>query len=281
MPMPTRPFATASDPSFNRDIQVMNQASRWSPVDYANNAAFVPALGATALAMLKAQPGELILDLGCGDGVLTAKIAEAGARVIGLDASPEMVEAARTRGVDAFVADAQALDLSGQAHRFGQFDAAFSNAALHWMLDPDGVASGLFSVLKPGGRFVGEMGGEGNIVTLRSGIREELVERGYPVPSEDPQWYPSVAEFVRLYDRAGFVEIAAQIISRPTPLPTGIRGWVKTFRSGWLDVAQVPAGEKEDVAEAIERRLAPKLQLADGSWFADYVRLRFTMRKPV
>ena len=258
----------------------VNPSSSWCPSDYASNAAFVPALGSAALELLAPQPGEMVLDLGCGDGVLTQKIMAIGARVIGLDASPEMVEAARCRGVDAFVADAQALDLGHQEMRFGHFDACFSNAALHWMLDPDAVAAGVFSVLKPGGRFVGEMGGQGNIAALRAGIRDELTERGYPVPSEDPQWYPSVEEFVRLYACAGFVDIQAQLISRPTRLPAGVAGWVKTFRSGWLQVAQVAAADRERVASAIERRLQPLLQQPDGSWMADYVRLRFTMRKP-
>ncbi|MFN3387725.1 MAG: class I SAM-dependent methyltransferase [Allosphingosinicella sp.] len=258
----------------------VNQSSRWSPSDYATNAAFVPALGAAALDLLAPQPGELILDLGCGDGTLTQKIASTGARVLGLDASQEMVDAARAKGVDAFVADAQALDLEAQALRFGCFDAAFSNAALHWMLDPDAVASGVFKVLKPGGRFVGEMGGEGNIAAQRHGIREELSARGYPVPPADPQWYPGVEEFVRLYACAGFGEIQAHLIARPTPLPNGVAAWVKTFRSGWMDVAQVPEEAREEVALAIEARLQPVLQQADGSWVADYVRLRFSMRKP-
>jgi SAM-dependent methyltransferase len=258
----------------------VNSSSLWSPTDYAANAAFVPALGGPALELLAPQPGELILDVGCGDGALTQKIVDAGARVIGLDASPEMVEAARARGVDAFVADAQALDLAEQAARFGQFDAAFSNAALHWMLDPDAVASGIHAVLKPSGRFVGEMGGIGNIATLRAGIREELTERSYPVPDDDPQWYPSAEEFVRLYACAGFVQINAQLIPRPTPLPSGVVGWVKTFRAGWLDVAQVPVEARDEIAAAIEQRLQPRLQQEDGSWIADYVRLRFSMRKP-
>lgn len=258
----------------------VNTSSRWSPADYATNAAFVPALGSAALEMLDPQPGELILDLGCGDGTLTRKIMASGAGVIGLDASSEMVEAARAKGVDAFVADAQALDLEGQANRFGQFDAAFSNAALHWMLDPDAVAEGVFGVLKPGGRFVGEMGGQGNIAVLRGGIRDELTARGYPIPAEDPQWYPSVEEFVRLYACAGFNEIQAHLVARPTPLPAGVAGWVKTFRSGWLDVARVPEEARDEVALAIQTRLQPLLQQADGSWSADYVRLRFTMRKP-
>ena len=259
---------------------MVNVASRWSPADYAKNAAFVPELGAAALQLLGPQPGELILDVGCGDGALTAKIAEAGARVIGLDSSPEMVEAARSRGIDAFVADAEALDLAAQAERFGQFDAVFSNAALHWMTDPDAVASGIFAVLKQGGRFAGEMGAAGNLAILRAGIREELTERGYVLPDEDPAWYPAVEEFCRLYAVAGFTAIQAERIDRPTDLPDGIAGWVKTFRAGLMDVAMVPQWARDEVAAAIEDRLAPELRKADGTCFADYVRLRFSMRKP-
>ena len=259
---------------------MVNVASRWSPADYAQNAAFVPELGEAALRLLAPQPGELILDVGCGDGALTARIAEAGARVIGLDSSCEMVEAARSRGVDAFLADAEALDLEAQAERFGLFDAVFSNAALHWMTDPDAVATGIFAALKQGGRFVGEMGGAGNLAILRAGIREELTTRGYQLPDQDPQWYPSVEEFTRLYTVAGFECIQAERIDRPTDLPGGIAGWVKTFRAGLMDVAMVPEWARDEVAAAIEARLAGELRKEDGTFFADYVRLRFSMRKP-
>ena len=276
-----RRASTSLDPSGRWGLGVtVNSSSRWCPNDYATNAAFVPALGAAALQLLDPQPGELIVDLGCGDGTLTTMIAAAGAKAIGLDASPEMVEAARAKGIEAYVADAEALSLSRAAQSFGQFDAAFSNAALHWMLDPAAVAEGVFSILKPGGRFAGEMGGAGNLTTLRSGIRAELSARGYAVPAQDPQWYPSVDEFVRLYACAGFGGVQAQLILRATPLPTGVGGWVKTFRAGWLDAAGVPPSAHEELAEAIERRLAPSLRLPDGGWFADYVRLRFTMTKP-
>jgi SAM-dependent methyltransferase len=241
---------------------MVNAASRWSPADFAQNGRFVPELGVAALQLLDPQPGELILDVGCGDGTLTAKIVEAGARVIGLDSSPEMVEAARSRGIDAFLADAETLDLQRQAERFGKFDAVFSNAALHWMLDPDAVATGIFSVLKDSGRFVGEMGAAGNLAVLRRGMREELAERGYTLPDRDPQWYPAAEEFTRLYCVAGFT------------------GWIRTFRSGLLDVAMVPEWARDEVAAAIEARLAPELQKADGTFFADYVRLRFAMKKP-
>jgi SAM-dependent methyltransferase len=259
----------------------VNPASQWSPTDYAANAGFVPALGAAALALLDPQPGEIILDIGCGDGALTAMIAAAGAKVIGLDASEAMVEAARARGIDAFVGDAQALGLDGAAGRFGTFDAAFSNAALHWMLDPDAVATGLFGLLRPGGRFAGEMGGAGNVAILRRGLREEMEARGYAMPAEDPSWYPPVEEFIRLYGCAGFAEIQAQLIPRPTPLPAGVAGWIRTFRNGMLDVAMVPEWERDEIAAAVERRLELLLRQPDGSWSADYVRLRFKMRKPL
>jgi SAM-dependent methyltransferase len=255
---------------------MVNTASRWSPADYAQHAEFVPRLGDAVLQMLAPRPGELILDLGCGDGALTRRIAAAGANVIGLDASPEMVEAARARGIDAFAADAETMDLA----RFGQFDAVFSNAALHWMLDPDAVASGIFKALKAGGRFIGEMGGEGNLAALRRGLRDELTARGYLMPEQDPAWYASVEEFTRLYLVAGFGDIVAALYDRPTPLPGGVAAWVKTFRSGLMDVAMVPQWERDDVAAAVEARLAPVLRQADGSWCADYVRLRFSMRKP-
>ncbi|HET9426965.1 MAG TPA: class I SAM-dependent methyltransferase [Allosphingosinicella sp.] len=259
---------------------MVNAASNWSANDYAQNAAFVPELGEAVLRLLDPQPGELILDVGCGDGTLTAKIAEAGARVIGLDSSEAMVEAARARGIDAFVADAEALDLPAQSERFGQFDAVFSNAALHWMLDPDAVASGIFASLKEGGRFVGEMGGVGNLASIRKALRDELQDRGYEVPESDPHWYPEPEEFTRLYCVAGFADVQAELIERPTALPTGIQGWVKTFRAGMLDIVMVPEWERPVLAEAVEQRLATSLLRSDGLFYADYVRLRFSMRKP-
>lgn len=252
----------------------INATSRWAPDDYAKNAAFVPALGAPVVALLDPQPGERILDLGCGDGILTEKLMAAGAEVIGVDSSAPMIEAAKARGVDAYIANGQALTFDSE------FDAVFSNAALHWMLDSEAVARGVFRALKPGGRFVGEMGGQGNVATLRAGLRAELLRRGYKVPDEDPQWYPGIAEFSAIYEGAGFADIDARLIPRPTPLPAGVAGWLKTFRTGFLDHAAVPDSAQDEVAAAVEASLEPKLRKPDGSWEADYVRLRFTMRKP-
>ena len=100
------------------------------------------------------------------------------------------------------------------------------------------------------------------------------------MPASDPQWYPSANEFRAVYETAGFTEVDAQIIPRETELSAGVAEWVKTFRAGWLDAAQVPEAERDAVAAAIERRLEPQLRRPDGRWFADYVRLRFMMRKP-
>ena len=167
-----------------------------------------------------------------------------------------------------------------QALAFGpEFDAAFSNAALHWMLDKAAVARGVFAALKPGGRFVGELGGDGNVATIWRAVRAVLAERGHPVRERDTHWYPTVADFTATYAAAGFVAIDAQLIPRPTPLPTGVAGWVRTFRSGLMDTDGIPADEQEAIAAEVERRLEPELHGPDG-WTADYVRLRFTMRKP-
>lgn len=247
--------------------------SQWNAADYARVGSFVPQLGAAALDLLDPQPGEHILDVGCGDGALTRRIIERGATVVGIDSSVDMIDAAKAAGLDAHRLDAADMRFDAE------FDAAFSNAALHWMLDKEAVAAAIFRALKPGGRFAGEMGGEGNIATLRGGIRDELVERDYPVPPEDPQWYPSPEEFRNVYGGAGFTGIDARVFPRETELASGIAEWVKTFRAGWLDAAQVPEADRDEVAAAIERRLEPQLRRPDGGWFADYVRLRFSMRK--
>ena len=140
------------------------------------------------------------------------------------------------------------------------------------MLEKDRVARATFRALKPGGRFAGEMGGEGNLLKLREALDAELVARGYPPPLDASNWYPSVDEFAGVYEAAGFEQVDARLIERPTPLPKGVEQWVTTFRRGWLDRAGVPEDERADIAQAVAD--------AAGSPNADYVRLRFIMRKP-
>jgi trans-aconitate methyltransferase len=219
-----------------------------------------------ALDLLDPKPGERILDVGCGDGVLTKKIAARGAMVTGIDNSLDMIRAAHANGVDALVVD------SADMHFDREFDAAFSNAALHWMLDNQAVARGIFHALKPGGRFAGEMGGEGNIKKLREALDEELVVRGYAPPVEASNWYASAEDFANVYETAGFEDIDARLIDRPTPLDHGISAWVTTFRRGWLDRAGVPEEERAEIGAAVANRIHSNV--------ADYVRLRFIMRKP-
>ena len=240
--------------------------SKWDAADYARVGAFVAELGGAALDLLDPQRGERILDVGCGEGTLTRKIIDRGATVLGVDNSPEMIEAARANGIDALLLDAADMQF------FSEFDAAFSNATLHWVLAKEQAARAIFRALKAGGRFAGEMGGEGNLRKLREALDEELIIRGYVPPVEASNWYASPDEFAAVYEAAGFNQIDARLIERPTPIEHGVAAWITTFRKGWLDRAAVPESERPEIAAHVADRL--------GSNIADYVRLRFIMRKP-
>jgi SAM-dependent methyltransferase len=240
--------------------------SQWDAADYARVGGFVAELGQAALDLLDPQPGEHILDIGCGDGTLTLKIKAMGADVVGIDNSLSMVGAARAKGLDARLMDAGQL-------KFGEaFDAAFSNATLHWVLDKERAARAIWFALKPGGRFAGEMGGQKNLSRLRRALDDELVARGFGPPTYAANWYPSPEEFTAVYEQAGFKDIEARLIERPTELEHGVAAWVTTFRAGWLDRAGVPHEDRQSIAEAVADRV--------GTSTADYVRLRFMMRKP-
>ncbi len=243
---------------------------RWSAADYANNAGFVPALGAPVLELLAPRAGERILDLGCGDGVLTRRIADAGAQVVGVDASPELVAAARALGLDARVVDGHALDFDGE------FDAVFSNAALHWMREPGKVLAGVHRALRPNGRFVAEMGGHGNVAAVVTAIRAALRLHGQGEPQF--RWFfPTADEYAALLQAHGFSVESIALIPRPTPLPTGISGWLQTFAAPLLaHVADAQARPR--ILADTEALLATTLGDASGRWIADYVRLRFVAR---
>jgi SAM-dependent methyltransferase len=246
--------------------EIAASTSKWDAADYARVGGFVAELGEAALDLLDPQPGERILDVGCGEGTLTKRIIERGATVLGVDISPEMVAAARANGVDALLLDAADMQF------FAEFDAAFSNATLHWVLQKEQAARGIFRALKGGGRFAGEMGGEGNLAKLREALDDELIIRGYTPPLEASNWYASPEEFAAVYETVGFKEIDARLIERPTAIEHGVAAWVTTFRRGWLDRAEVPEAERAEIAQAVADRI--------GSNIADYVRLRFIMRKP-
>jgi len=197
---------------------------------------------------------------------LSLRIIDRGAEVVGVDNSPEMVAAAREKGVYAVLVNAADMTFDRE------FDAAFSNATLHWVLDKEMAAKAIFNALRLGGRFAGEMGGEGNLAKLREALDDVLVARGFGPPTYAANWYPTPDEFSAVYEQAGFKDIDARLIERPTPLEHGVAAWVTTFRKGWLDRAGVPEDERADIGAAVADRV--------GTDVADYVRLRFVMRKP-
>src|SRR6266849_6903004 len=192
----------------------------WSARRYAETAHFVPALGAPVLELLAPSAGEHILDLGCGDGVLTEKMVAAGATVVAVDAAPDMVAAACARGIDARV-------MAGQSLAFdGEFDAVFSNAALHWMRPPEAVLSGVHRALKPGGRFVAEMGGHNNTAAILVAISAVLARRGLDAVRLSPWYFPSANAYRKQLEEAGFAVAEIGIFPRPTIVDSGIEAWL-------------------------------------------------------
>lgn len=244
----------------------------WNPKDYNKNARFVTDLGAGVVKLLAPQPGERILDLGCGDGVLTKNLVDSGCQMVGVDTSPDFIVAARGLGLDARLMDGQALTFNSE------FDAVFSNAALHWMKDLEAVIDGVFRALKPRGRFVAEMGGQGNIEKIEKAIRRALRKRGLDKKVPEPNIYPSDGEYRELLEKRGFQVSHIQLFNRPTALPRDLKTWVRTFRKNFLEA--VAPQDREAFLEEIQEEVRPFLCGADGHWTADYVRLRFSASKP-
>lgn len=249
----------------------MSLSQRWDPLEYARNARFVAELGAPLVDLLAPAQGERVLDLGCGDGVLSLELSARGASVVGVDGSPEQVAAARARGVDARQARAEELPFDNE------FDAVFSNAVLHWVKDAAGAARSMYRALVPGGRLVAEFGAAGNVETLRAALRAALARRGADPERHDPWYFPTAAEYTAVLADAGFEVTGAEAFARPTPLPTGVAGWLVAFAGSFLsDLSEV---ERAAVVAEVEEAAAPTL-LRDGVWTADYVRLRVLARKP-
>jgi SAM-dependent methyltransferase len=250
----------------------MSVEQHWSARCYAETAHFVPALGAPVLELLAPSAAEHILDLGCGDGVLTEKIVAAGARVVGVDAAPDMVAAARARGIDARVLPGQNLPFDGE------FDAVFSNAALHWMRPPEAVLAGVRRALKPGGRFVGEMGGHNNTAAIIVALSAVLARRGVDAHRLNPWYFPSAAAYRGKLAEAGFTVEEIRIIPRPTVLPTSIEPWLDTFAEAFFGA--LPQADRLPARAEVAELLRPVLMDETATWIADYVRLRFRATLP-
>jgi SAM-dependent methyltransferase len=244
----------------------------WNAGRYAEHAHFVPALGQPVIELLDPQPGERILDLGCGDGILSEKIAALGAAVTGVDLSLSMVEAARQRGLNALVMDGYNLTFDRE------FDGVFSNAALHWMSkDPDSVIAGAGRALKPGGRFAGELGGHGNVAAITVALISVLKRHGVrSAVAASPWFFPTVNDYRARLERHRFEVDYIELIPRPTLLPTDMAGWLRTFGMPFIH-RLAPSEHASALEEAVEL-LRPALCDEKGQWTADYIRLRFLAR---
>jgi trans-aconitate methyltransferase len=242
----------------------------WNTDAYATNGRFVANLASDVVSLLSPKPGERILDLGCGDGALTEQIAATGAIVTGVDNSPTMLTAARKRNLPVEQHDATALPYHHQ------FDAVFSNAALHWITGISGqqaMLAGVHRALRPGGRFVAEMGGQGNIAAIRIALQATLAPFHIDAEAAAASFYPAPAIYRRLLEAAGFTIQSIDLVPRPTPLPNGMESWLNTFRNGVLD--RLDPGDRATAVNSTIALLEPALRDADGNWTADYVRLRF------
>ena len=240
---------------------------RWDPRTYAKHGRFVSDLGSGVVELLEPRAGERILDLGCGDGALTEKLVAAGAEVVAVDASEEQVAAARARGLDARVARGEALPFAAE------FDAVFSNAALHWMRDADAVLSSVHRALRPGGRFVGEMGGAGNVAAIRAALADAVGRRGIDGRALDLLFLPTAEQYRARLETNGFVVRTIALFARPTPLPGELSAWLETFAQSFLRA--VRDGDRARLIEEVSNALRPRLYDVERGWVADYVRLRF------
>ncbi|MFU1782791.1 class I SAM-dependent methyltransferase [Haloarcula japonica] len=250
--------------------------NEWDPDDYDGSHGFVAEYGTDVVELLDAQPGERVLDIGCGTGHLSAEIADCGSDVVGIDTAEEMVSQARENYPDLTfeVADAREYDP-------GVFDAVFSNAALHWIPseDHDAVLSMVADALTADGRFVAELGGQGNVSQIEAAVRAELADRGYE--AENPWYFPRLGEYASRLEAHGLEVTAAWLFDRPTALEggtAGLREWIEMFGDAVL--APVAEHEHKAILDGIEERLRPDLYDAETeTWTADYRRLRFVAKR--
>ena len=239
----------------------------WNADEYKQHASFVPSLAKDLVELLNPQPGETILDLGCGDGLLTLELQQSGCSVIGVDSSPGMVESSKSRGIEAYVQDGHNLNYHHT------FDAVFSNAALHWLTQPEKVIEGVHAALKPKGRFVAELGGHGNIAALLKAMAEVFAENKDFGEFIHPWFFPSPKDYQHLLEQQDFEVKTIILTPRPTPLDSGLGKWLEIFADSITRHLQ--AEQNAIFLSAVKDKLRPILYTEEHGWVADYVRLRF------
>ncbi len=242
--------------------------NQWDAELYDNKHSFVSQLATDLVELLAPKNGEFILDFGCGTGYLTHNIAISGAEVVGIDNAPTMIEQARKNYPNLKFEVTDGTNL----HFIEQFDAIFSNAVLHWIKEPEKVIANIWRALKPGGRFVAEFGGKGNVKVITTAIYNAMKFAGYSVDL-NPWYFPSISEYSSLLEQQGLQLVFASLVERPTPLDDGqgMHNWLKMFGNSFL--AAVPVDEQTKILADIENQLRPKLY-RNGTWFADYRRIR-------
>ncbi|QDU78594.1 Trans-aconitate 2-methyltransferase [Polystyrenella longa] len=243
----------------------------WSAENYQREAAYVAKLGKSLIEWLQPQVDETILDLGCGDGTLTLELMKSGATVKGIDGDPSMVAAAKGKGIT--VEQVSATELPYEA----EFDAVFSSAALHWMRPPEQVIKRVHQALKPGGRFVAEMGGAGNVNITRVALKAALARRGIDGEQYDPWYFPSAEEYKSLLEANGFEVQRILLYPRPTPIGREVIHWVQNF--GRRFVEPIPESEQPAFMNEVVEQVVPQLEQDEQGYLKDYVRLRFVAVK--
>ncbi|MEA5626324.1 methyltransferase domain-containing protein [Nostoc sp. UHCC 0251] len=253
----------------------ISTSNNWDTSLYQDKHAFVWQYGEDLLKLLNPQPGESILDIGCGTGQLTEKIAQAGAEVMGVDFASEMIEKARENypHIRFDVADARNFQVDKP------LDAVFSNAVLHWVKEADSAIASIHQSLKPGGRFVAEFGGKGNVQAIATALESALKAINIPTQALNPWYFPSIGEYATLLEQQGFDVIYAMLFARPTPLADGEAGmanWIQMFASAFL--AGLSGEQQIQVIRVVEEYLKPTLY-QQGTWIADYRRIRIVAIK--
>ena len=252
----------------------MQRRTSWDAELYEAQHAFVWQLGAGLIDILDPKPGERILDLGCGTGQLAHEIAECGADVLGVDASPEMIGQARQNypRLRFSLQDAACMTFKGE------FDAVFSNAALHWILDSAGAADSMARALRRDGRLVLEMGARGNIRQIYEAVESAFREHSSaPLPAPR-NYFPSLGEYTTVLEAHGLEVRYAVLFDRPTPLEgeRGMEQWIKQFCAFYLD--ELPPSSRQSAVNRAVEQLRPHLY-NQGQWVAHYRRLRVSAIK--